>query len=170
MSIPDVGSWFVVHTHVNAEAKAARNLMRQGFEIYSPCYLRRRSHARKIDQVAAPLFPRYIFVRIDMATQRWRSIRSTSGVVGVVLNGSDPAPVPPPVLHSLREREDESGYVTLDQRRFVPGDKARVVAGAFAENLALVEGLADSDRIVILLDMLGRKVRVSIEADMVAVA
>lgn len=170
MSVLDAGAWFVVHTHVNAEAKVARNLQRQGFEIYLPRYLKRRSHARKVDQVTAPLFPRYIFVRIDMATQRWRSIQSTFGVAGLVLNGLEPAQLPSPVLCALRQREDESGYVRLDQRRFVPGDKARVVAGAFAENLALVEGLADSDRIVILLDMLGRKVRVSIEADLVAVA
>ena len=134
-------------------------------------WLKRRSHARKIDEVAAPLFPRYIFVRIDMATQRWRSIQSTFGVAGLVLNGSEPAPVPPPILRALREREGENGYIKLDQRpKFALGDKARVIAGAFAENLALFEGLADHDRIVILLDMLGRKVRVSIEADMVATA
>jgi transcriptional antiterminator RfaH len=79
--------------------------------------------------------------------------------------------VPPQVVRSLRAREDESGYVELDQRpKFAPGDKVRVIAGAFAESLVLFEGLADRDRIVILLDMLGRKVRVSIEADMVAVA
>jgi hypothetical protein len=45
-----------------------------------------------------------------------------------------------------------------------------VIAGAFAENLALFDGLADRDRVVFLLAMLGQKVCVSIEADMVAVA
>jgi transcriptional antiterminator RfaH len=79
--------------------------------------------------------------------------------------------VPPQVLHSLRAREDESGYVKLDKRpKFALGDKVRVIAGAFAESLALFDGLADRDRIVVLLDMLGRKVCVSIEADMVAAA
>jgi transcriptional antiterminator RfaH len=171
MRLADVDPWFVVHTQVNAEAKVTRNLQRQGFEIYSPYYLKRRRHARKIELVAAPLFPRYIFVRINMASQRWRAIQSTFGVADLVLNGSEPAPVPPPVMRALREREDENGYVKLDQRlTFVPGDKARVIAGAFAENVALFEGLADRDRILILLDMLGRKVRVSIEADLVSVA
>lgn len=171
MSIIDADPWFVVRTQVNAEAKVARNLLRQGFEIYLPRYLKCRSHARKIDKVVTPLFPRYMFVRIDLATQRWRSIQSTFGVAGLVLNGPKPAPVPPQVLQSLREREDESGYVKLDKRpKFAPGDKARLIAGAFAENLALFEGMADRDRVVILLDMLGRKVRVSIEAELVAVA
>ena len=44
-------SWYVVQTQVNAEAKAARNLVHQGFEIYLPRYLKRRSHARKIEKV-----------------------------------------------------------------------------------------------------------------------
>jgi transcriptional antiterminator RfaH len=167
----DADLWFVVQTQVNAEAKAARNLLQQGFEIYLPRYLKCRSHARKIDKVAVPLFPRYMFVRIDIATQRWRSVQSTFGVASLVFNGSEPVPVPAQVLRTLRAREDESGYVKLDKRpKFAQGDEVRVIAGAFAENLALFDGLADRDRIVILLDMLGRKVCVSIEADMVAVA
>ncbi len=171
MSMVGANPWFAVQTQVSAEAKATSNLLRQGFGVYLPRYLKRRSHARKVDKVAVPLFPRYLFVQVDMATQRWRSIQSTFGVASLVFNGSEPAPVPAQVLRSLRAREDESGYVRLDERpKFAAGDKVRVIAGAFAENLALFGGLADRDRVVILLEMLGRKVCVSIEADRVAVA
>ena len=168
--VPD-GLWYVVQTQINAEAKAARNLVRQGFEIYLPRYLKRRSHARKIEKVAAPLFPRYMFVRMDIATQRWRSVQSTYGVSHLVLNGSDPAPVAGQVICALKAREDPSGYVTLDQcPKFAIGDKVRVLAGVFAENLGLFDGMADRDRVAILLELLGRKVRVSLEADLVAAA
>jgi transcriptional antiterminator RfaH len=171
MNIVDIDVWYVVQTQVNAEAKAARNLVRQGFEIYLPRYLKHRSHARKIDKVAAPLFPRYLFVRIDMEAQRWRSIQSTLGVARLVCNGPDPAPVARHVLMSLKAREDESGYIKLDERpSFALGEKVRVLAGVFAENFGLFDGLTDRDRVAILLELLGRKVRVSIEADMVAAA
>ena len=171
MNVAETDQWYVVQTQVNSEAKAARNLLGQGFEIYLPRYLKRRSHARKVEKIATPLFPRYLFVRIDMATQRWRSVQSTFGVSRLVLNGSDPARVPQQVLRLLKAREDESGYVRLDQRpKFALGERVRVLAGVFAENLALFDGLADHDRVAILLDLLGRKVRVSIEADMVAAA
>jgi transcriptional antiterminator RfaH len=171
MSMTDSEAWYVVQTQVNAEAKAARNLVRQGFEIYLPRYLKRRSHARKIEKIATPLFPRYLFVQIDMAAQRWRSIQSTFGVSRLVCNGPDPAPVAQQVLNLLKAREDEGGYVKLDQRpKFALGEKVRVLAGVFADNLGLFDGLADRDRVAILLDLLGRKVRVSIEADMVTAA
>lgn len=162
-------AWYVVQTQVNAEAKAARNLLRQGFEIYLPRYLKRRSHARKVDKVATPLFPRYLFVRIDMATQRWRSIQSTFGVSHLVTNGPDPAPIAQNVLGSLRAREDENGFIKMDRRPpFSLGEKVRVLAGAFTDNLGLFDGMGDHDRVAILLDLLGRKVRVSMDADMVA--
>ena len=165
------GIWYAVRTQINAEAKAARNLLRQGFEIYLPHYLKRRSHARKVEKIAAPLFPRYMFVRIDLATQRWRSVQSTYGVSHLVLNGSDPAPVAGEVIQALKAREDASGYVTLEQRpKFAIGEKVRVLAGVFADNLGLFDGMADRDRVAILLELLGRKVRVSLEADLVAAA
>jgi transcriptional antiterminator RfaH len=164
-------SWYVVQTHVNAETKAARNLIRQGFEIYLPKYLKRRSHARKVECVPSPLFPRYLFVRIDIATQRWRSIHSTFGVSHLVSNGSEPAPVSQQVLCALKGREDEGGYVRLDPPpKFTVGEKVRVLAGLFADSLGLFDGMADRDRVAILLDLLGRKVRVSIDGGLIAAA
>ena len=163
--------WYVVQTQVNCEAKAAQNLVRQGFEVYLPRYLKRRRHARKIDFTAKPLFPRYMFVAIDMASQRWRSIQSTFGVSRLVSNGDDPATVPEGVVHALKARENTKGFIQMDARlAFAPGDKVRVLAGAFIDNSGLFNGLADHDRVSILLDMLGRKVRVLLDADMVAAA
>jgi transcriptional antiterminator RfaH len=163
--------WYVVQTQVNGEMKATQHLQRQGFDIYLPRYLKRRRHARKVDFVARPLFPRYLFVAIDVATQPWRSIQSTFGVSRLVCNGDNPAIVPDGVVGALKAREDAKGFVKMDARpSFAPGDKVRVLAGAFMDNAGLFNGLADHDRVSILLDMLGRKVRVLLDADMVAAA
>ena len=171
MKEPIDARWYVVQTQVNGEVKAARNLLRQGYDIYLPRYLKRRRHARKVDFVAQPLFPRYIFVAIDMATQRWRSIQSTFGVSRLVCNGDDPALVPDGVVPALRAREDDKGFVKMEVRpAFAPGDKVRVLAGAFMDSAGLFNGLADHDRVSILLDMLGRKVRVLLDADLVTAA
>ena len=163
--------WYVVQTQPNGEAKAALNLRRQGFDVYLPRYLKQRRHARKVDITAKPLFPRYMFVAIDTAAQRWRSIQSTFGVARLVCNGDEPACVPDGVVEAIRAREDGRGFVTLDLKpAFAPGDKVRVVAGAFVDSLGLFGGLADHDRVAILLEMLGRKVRVLLDVDMVAAA
>jgi transcriptional antiterminator RfaH len=163
--------WYVVQSQPNAERKAIAHLERQGFATYLPRYLKRRRHARQVEIVPAPLFPRYLFVAIDLGAQRWRSIFSTIGVSRLVCNGDTPTPISKQVLETLRAREDADGYVRLDHRsNFQTGDRIRVLDGAFAECLGLYEGMRDSDRVAILLDLLGRKVRVTVDLDSVAAA
>jgi transcriptional antiterminator RfaH len=163
--------WYVVQTQPHAETKAMGHLIRQGFEAYLPRYLKRRRHARKVEMVAAPLFPRYLFVTVDLEAQRWRSIHSTTGVSRLVCNGDEPAPVPPDVVAALQGREDATGFVKLERRpQFAPGERVRVVDGIFADSLGLFEGMADRERVAILLDLLGRKVRVVLDRESVAAA
>lgn len=164
-------TWYVVQTHVHSEARAASHLARQGFSIYLPRYLKRRRHARKIETVSVPLFPRYLFVAIDRATQRWRAIQSTIGVSRLVCNGDEPAPVPFNVISDLRLREDANGLIPLSTTsRFVPGDKIRVVDGLFSGCFGLFQGMTDRERVAILLDMLGRKARVVLDGESVTAA
>jgi transcriptional antiterminator RfaH len=171
MKIEASARWYVVQTQPNSELKAAQNLINQGFGIYLPRYLKRRRHARKVDFTAKPLFPRYMFVAIDMASQRWRSIQSTFGVSRLVSNGDEPAVVPEGIVQALKAREDAKGFIQMDMKpALAPGDKVRVLAGAFMDSAGLFNGLVDQDRVSILLDMLGQKVRVVLDADMVAVA
>jgi transcriptional antiterminator RfaH len=163
--------WYVVQTHAHAESKAAVHLRRQGYSIYLPRYLKRRRHARRTDTVAAPLFPRYLFVAIDSMVQRWRSIQSTVGVTHLVCNGEAPAMVPHAVVEELKRREDERGFIHLDLRpRFARGDKVRVVDGVFDACFGLFDGMADRERVAILLDLLGRKVRVVMDGESVVAA
>ncbi len=171
MSIELHPRWYVAHTHPHAEAKATAHLNRQGFESYFPRYLKRRRHARRIETVAAPLFPRYLFIAVDLSAQRWRSIYSTVGIARLVSNGDDPSAVPDGIVDALKNREDANGFIKLDQRPpFRAGDKIRVLDGAFTSCLGLFEGMAERERVAILLDLLGRKVRVVLDADLVAAA
>ena len=70
-------AWYAVHTHAGAESRAVWHLERQGFAAYLPQYSKRRRHARRTEWVRAPLFPRYLFVWVDIAKQRWQAIQST---------------------------------------------------------------------------------------------
>ena len=168
---PESQRWYVVQSQPNAETKAIINLNRQGFSTYLPRYMKRRRHARRVELVPTPLFPRYLFVSMDINVQRWRSIFSTFGVSQLVCNGESPTPIPDQVLGSLKGREDANGYVQLEWRQpFRPGEKIRVLDGAFADCLGLYEGMKDSDRVAVLLDLLGRKVRFVVNYEDIAAA
>src|SRR5262245_23431334 len=162
--------WYVVLTQPNAENKAVVHLKRQGFATYLPRYLKRRRHARRVETVAAPLFPRYLFVTIDMAKQRWRSIYSTIGVSNLVSSGDTPTAVADEVIATLKRSEDDAGFVKLELPRFRVGQNIRVISGIFTDCLGRSEVIADRDRVSILLDLLGRKVRVLVNSESVAAA
>ncbi len=158
-----MAQWFAVHTQPHAEHKAKFNLERQGFEVYLPRYLKRRSHARKIEWVPSPLFPRYLFTAFDPAVARWRAIMSTFGVSHLICHGNRPIAVPDDVVEQIRGREDEKGLVTLAlQAPFEKGDAVPVTAGTLADQVGLFDRMTDDDRVVILLKMLGREVSTSL--------
>lgn len=160
--------WYVAQTLVRSEEKARLNLERQGFDPYLPRYLREIRHARRKDVVKAPLFPGYIFVHLDLDTAPWRSINGTLGISHLICNGERPAAVPDGVVDEIRAREDNHGLITLIPKQFQKGEALRIVSGAFADCLGLFEKMADRDRVVMLLDLLGRKVRVKAPLDVVA--
>jgi len=163
--------WYVAQSHVHAELKAAMHLGRQGFEVYLPRYRKQRRHARRIDVVAAPLFSRYLFVSIDRGAQRWHSIQSTIGINRLVGNGDEPGTVAPEIIKGLWDREDADGFVLLEQRpRFSQGDQVRISDGAFCDRLGLYEEISGHHRSAILLDLLGRKVRVVLDSRVIEAA
>lgn len=174
MTIPALAygqRWYVAFTQANAELRAALHLQNQGFSTYNPRFLKRRRRGRKTEQVVAPLFPRYVFVGIDLDHQRWRSVNGTIGVSYLVCQGERPAPVDECVVEAIAEREDAGGLVQLAlECIFKPGQSVRVTDGIFADHLGLYEGLGDRDRIRILLSLLGREVRVQIETNAVVAA
>ncbi len=161
-------TWYVVHTHAQAEDTARAHLARQGFTAFLPQFLRRRRHARRIDWVRAPLFPRYLFVAMDIARMRWRAVSSTYGVSRLVCHGDRPASVPAGVVEEIMAQRDEAGLVRLATRiPFEKGEVIQVVSGALTDSIGLFECMTDEERVIMLLDLLGRQVRVKLPLEAV---
>lgn len=158
--------WYVVHTQIHAEEKASWHLQNQRFTVYLPRYLKRRQHARRTEFVPAPLFPRYLFVEMDLAAVRWRAVRSTVGVVDLVCQGERPAPVPRSVIDQIRAREDARGLVMLPRAPGMDrGDTITISDGAFKGMCGILECVSDEDRVIVLLDLLGRQLRLTLPTE-----
>src|SRR5258708_986001 len=105
--------WHVAQTRHHAEARAAHELEAQGYGVFLPRYLKRRSHARKVTWAPAPLFPGYLFVSCRSPTQGWRAINGTIGVVRLIMGDDGPASVAADIVEALKARRDDDGYVKL---------------------------------------------------------
>ena len=155
--------WYAIYTQPRNEERAKEHLARQGFDVFLPRYLKRRSHARRVTVGPAPLFPRYLFVSFDASQQRWRAIRSTRGVIDMVSNGDTPVPVPEAVINEIESRRDADGFVVVARHLGLKrGSRIRIDAGPFAAYEAIFESQRDADRVVALLSLMGREVVVQL--------
>jgi transcriptional antiterminator RfaH len=163
-----VTQWYAVYTQPHAEPKALAHLLRQGYTAYLPRYRTKVSHARRRQIVLRPLFPRYLFAGIDRATMPWRPILSTVGVSDIVRTGDGPTSVPAEIVTAIRERENTGAFDQLDSRQMLGlGELVRVTTGAFEDMVGRLVELRDQDRIVVLLELLGRVVRAQLRAEVV---
>lgn len=159
--------WFVVRTKTGAEDRAAWHLNNQGFEVYLPRYSKRIRHARKTSTVLRPVFPGYLFVCMDMEAQRWRAINGTVGVINIIQFDGIPCSISDVIITTLRMRES-NGVVNLAPQGLQKGDHVRVLNGAFADYTALLEETSAEKRATLLLDLMGRLVRISVPIENLA--
>ena len=159
---PAAPAWYVAETLVRGEAKAQRNLERQGFASFCPRFRKMRRHARRVDYQLAPVFPGYLFVKFDRQRDEWHAINGTTGVKRLIgPTGSRPQSMPAPAMQALLARcsgDIISGlFVSLE-----PGQAVRLISGPFADSIAQVERLDERGRVRVLLDMLGGATPVSV--------
>jgi transcriptional antiterminator RfaH len=156
----DERRWYLVRTLTNREAFAAAHLERQGFAVFLPRQPKTVRHARRIRTSLAAYFPGYLFVTLDLARQRWRSINGTLGVSHLIGAGDRPTPVPKGVVEALIEAADELSVLAGPPLQ--AGQRVRIVAGAFADQLAVIERLDDAGRVRVLLEIVSGQVAVTL--------
>jgi transcriptional antiterminator RfaH len=147
--------WYLVHTRPRQEEVACEHLERQGYGVYLPrLQLPRRRRGRWHD-VVEPLFPRYLFAGMRPGEQSLHPIRSTRGVSALVRGGATYVPVPPGLLEELRAREDATGLHQLSPGDLQPGDAVRILAGPLAGLDAIFQARQGTDRVRVLLTLIG---------------
>ena len=156
--------WYLVRALTGRESFAAEQLGRQGFATFLPKQPKTVRHARRLTVKLAAYFPGYLFVQLDLTKQRWRSVNGTLGVAYLVGPAEQPAPVPTGVVEALVAAADAQGV--LEGPPLQAGQKVRIIAGAFADKLAIIERLDDAGRVRVLLDIVSGRVPVTIDREM----
>ena len=153
--------WRLVRTHARREAFAAEQLQRQGFRVFLPRQMKTVRHARRLTATLAAYFPGYLFVELDLARDRWRSVGGTLGVTHLVGHGEHPAAVPRGVVEALIEAADDRGVLTGPPLK--AGQTVRITAGAFADQLAIIQRLDAAGRVRVLLDIVAGKIPLDLQ-------
>ena len=67
------------------------------------------------------------------------------------------------------EQEDDRGLILTGRKiPFEKGAEIQLMTGAFADQIGRFESVTDDQRVVILLDLLGRQVRTTVKLDAIS--
>ena len=155
--VPSPSSWYVLHVKPRTEKKVVAYLASYGFFRYLPVYVKVTKVQRRKVRTELPLFPGYVFTRLD-ADGRLKMLRTN------LLVRTIPVARPREMIHQLRQiaRMARGAPVVYTGPQFKVGDLVRVTSGPFRglEGYIRREGAAAT--IVVNLDILGQSVATSI--------
>lgn len=149
--------WFVISSKPRREEYAQEQLARRGVETFLPRIV---EPARLLDRSnIAPLFPGYLFVHIDLATQYFNVVW-TPGVRKLIGFGEAPSPVDDAVVDFLRERVGAEG-ILRPASLLREGDMVRVRRGPLEGLVGIIEHPGGGrGRVRVLMELLRRQTRV----------
>jgi transcriptional antiterminator RfaH len=156
--------WCAARLMPKREAVATQCLTLAGFETYLPRLRECRVVRGRRVEITPVLFPGYLFILVGL---RWWDARWAWGISALIMDGTRPARVPDDVIAAIRARE-RGGLIELPKLpRLKRGDRVRIVAGPFAEHLAMFDGMRPGDRVAVLLKLLGGQHRAEMPASAV---
>ncbi|QOC23428.1 transcription/translation regulatory transformer protein RfaH [Wenzhouxiangella sp. AB-CW3] len=158
--------WRAVLCRPKQERKAEAHLEHQGFEVFLPrLRARRLLRGRPIARVE-PLFPRYLFVRLEAFADDWSTIRSTRGAIGLVRFGNEFPVLEDGIIYELRARQDDQGLIDLSAAMDVrANDPVEITSGAMAGLRAVFRARTGEDRVIVLLKLLNKEREIELPRD-----
>lgn len=160
-----IANWIVLATHPHREDVAIENLNRQKYEAYCPMIVKRIRHARQAYDAKRPLFPGYVFVERPTDRGLWRPLLSTFGVRSVICTGEVPCLLPSGFVENLKAREI-NGAIQKPELPFRAGQAVSINGGPFEGLVGQILEVRESDRVLLLLNLLNQQTRVHIETNM----
>jgi transcription antitermination factor NusG len=148
--------WFALRVKARQEWRIRETLERKGYELFFP------TREAKNGEAGAPLFPGYLFCRVD---PRFRlPILITPGVISFVGHGKTPIPIDEEELEQVRKIVD-SGL----RRESIPvvtaGDRVCVMDGVLQGLEGILVREKSEWRVVVSIFLLQRSVAVDIDRE-----
>lgn len=151
--------WYLLQFKPNRQHQAVKNLNFQKFNTFLPLINCTTRKASRFTSATKPLFPGYMFISLDKTNLQLSKINNTYGVSRLVTFNSRPRSVPQKFIDELMSRCNLSGEI-LPIKKYKKGDQVKVLNGPFANLIATVETLRTDERIMVLMDLMGRKTKI----------
>ena len=154
----------MVYSKPHKEEQAQFHLRMKGLDVFFPRLdLVRVAEKRKR---VIPLFPNYLFVRLNLQTESHYVIWSP-GVKRIVCFGDRPIPLDATVVDFLMQQTDGEGVIRAHSQLRC-GQEVEIRGGPFDGLIAIIEDPPDDKgRVKILLKLLNRQISVKLGVEFI---
>jgi len=154
--------WYALRVRSKFEHQASATLRGKGYQEFLPVYRSQRRWSDRVKELHLPLFPGYLFCRLDVECRL--PVLTTPGIVGIVGVGKTPVPVSDEEIAAV-QAVIRSGLPAQPWPCLTVGSRILIERGP----LAGVEGIAlnvdKKYRLVVSVPLLQRSVAVEIDRE-----
>ena len=152
--------WYAVRVRSNFEQVVSGSLSSKGYESYVPVYRKPSGRSACIKNIDVPLFPGYVFARIDLVHRL--PVLVTPGVVNVVGFGNVFLPIPENEIQAVQAIV-RSGLPSITWPFLRDGQRVRIEHGSLSGIEGQLVQIKNKFRIVVSIELLQRSVSVEID-------
>ena len=156
--------WYAVQVRAQHEKRVAASLAGKGYEQLVPVYRLRRKWSDRTKVLELPLFPGYVFVRLDPEVRL--PILTIPGVLGFVGAGRKPQPLDTKEIEYVRT-VSSAGHPAKPWPFLKVGQRVRITAGALTGVEGILVQRRGETRVVLSVTLLQKAISVQVESDAV---
>ncbi|MBI3303108.1 MAG: hypothetical protein HYZ72_13665 [Deltaproteobacteria bacterium] len=151
--------WYVVYSKPRREDFAQFHLQRKGLEVFFPRILLPHPIPKRGQVV--PLFPSYLFVRLQLP-EEYHHVLWSPGVKSLVSFNGTPAPLDDEIVAFLKHQATSDGLLT-GRSNLTPGQEVRITGGPLDGLVGIIQDPPDAKgRVGMLMKLLSRQVKVEV--------
>jgi transcription antitermination factor NusG len=157
---PSRDQWYALQVRSRWESSTATLLSGKGYQTFLPTFRTEKRWRGRSREVAAPLFPGYVFCQFD--AHKRLPILVTPGVLTVVGRGRIPVPVEDSEMEAI-QKVVSSGLRAEPWPYLQVGQQVRIEDGALRGLEGILTSFRGSRRIVVSVSLLCRSVALEID-------
>jgi transcription antitermination factor NusG len=159
--------WFALLVRASREKTASLLLENAGYECFLPTSKYSRCWSDRIKEVEVPLFPGYLFCRMNPHNRL--PVLMTPGVIQIVGVGKSPIPVEEEEIAAI-QRAGKSGLSTMPWPYLQVGHVVRIEEGPLQGLTGIVLKIKSGLKFVLSVNLLQRSVAVEIDGSWISEA
>lgn len=161
---PKPHRWFALRVKSRSEKTVATVARRKGFEEFLPLYLSRRRWSDRFKSIDLPLFPGYVFCRLNPEFRL--PLLTIPGVLSFVGIGKMPVAIDDAEIAAI-QTATRAGLIAEPYPFLEVGQRVRLAEGPLAGLEGLLAEVRKEQRLVVSVSMLKRSVAVEIDRNWV---